>query len=125
MSVGRVFGQYAFDLRRLRSTDRERFFTVVLNGKSQMPPGAACCSLSRSNRSGSTSAPPSIDDVPSIDEARPARARVGSERRDEPRQLRILPASLDGLRLEQRQRFGHVLEEVGLALRRGEKSVGA
>jgi mono/diheme cytochrome c family protein len=31
-------GGVTFDLRRLRSTDRERFFTVVLNGKSQMPP---------------------------------------------------------------------------------------
>ena len=27
-----------FDLRRLRAADRERFFTAVLNGKSQMPP---------------------------------------------------------------------------------------
>ena len=27
-----------FDLRRLRPADRERFFTAVLNGKSQMPP---------------------------------------------------------------------------------------
>ncbi len=26
------------DLRRLRSADRDRFFSVVLNGKSQMPP---------------------------------------------------------------------------------------
>jgi hypothetical protein len=27
-----------FDLRRLRSADRDRFFSAVLNGKSQMPP---------------------------------------------------------------------------------------
>ena len=31
-------GGATFDLRRLRSTDRDRFFSVVLNGKSQMPP---------------------------------------------------------------------------------------
>ena len=31
-------GGVTFDLRRLRSEDRERFFTVVLDGKKQMPP---------------------------------------------------------------------------------------
>jgi len=31
-------GGGTFDLRRLRSADRDRFFSVVLNGKSPMPP---------------------------------------------------------------------------------------
>jgi mono/diheme cytochrome c family protein len=31
-------GGAIFDLRRLRSADRDRFFSVVLNGKSPMPP---------------------------------------------------------------------------------------
>ena len=31
-------GGVTFDLRRLRPEDRERFVTVVLNGKNQMPP---------------------------------------------------------------------------------------
>jgi len=31
-------GGGTFDLRRLRAADRDRFFTVVMNGKSQMPP---------------------------------------------------------------------------------------
>ena len=31
-------GGGTFDLRRLRSADRDRFFAVVLNGKSPMPP---------------------------------------------------------------------------------------
>jgi mono/diheme cytochrome c family protein len=31
-------GGVTFDLRRLRREDRERFVTVVLNGKNQMPP---------------------------------------------------------------------------------------
>lgn len=31
-------GGVTSDLRRLRSADRDRFFSVVLNGKSQMPP---------------------------------------------------------------------------------------
>ena len=31
-------GGATFDLRRLRAADRDRFFSVVLNGKSQMPP---------------------------------------------------------------------------------------
>lgn len=36
--VRNTTGGATFDLRRLRSTDRDRFFSVVLNGKSQMPP---------------------------------------------------------------------------------------
>jgi mono/diheme cytochrome c family protein len=31
-------GGATFDLRRLRPADRDRFVSVVLNGKSQMPP---------------------------------------------------------------------------------------
>jgi len=31
-------GGATFDLRRLRAADRDRFFSVVMNGKSQMPP---------------------------------------------------------------------------------------
>src|SRR5213593_684340 len=31
-------GGVTFDLRRLRAADRDRFFAVVLNGKSPMPP---------------------------------------------------------------------------------------
>jgi mono/diheme cytochrome c family protein len=31
-------GGVTFDLRRLRPEDRDRFFTVVLDGKRQMPP---------------------------------------------------------------------------------------
>src|SRR5215469_9104563 len=31
-------GGVTFDLRRLRPEDRDRFFSSVLNGKSQMPP---------------------------------------------------------------------------------------
>ena len=31
-------GGVTFDLRRMRPEDRDRFFTVVLDGKNQMPP---------------------------------------------------------------------------------------
>ena len=62
-SLRNTSGGVTFDLRRLRENERERFVNSVLNGKKDMPPGAACSHANRSKRSGRISGRPSTDRI--------------------------------------------------------------